>query len=130
MFENDVTELPTDARSIVADGVQAVREKGAEVGRRAALQVDASRAAVASGLQSAADGIHGSADAVTRVGTTMGGMAHGAADTLASTARYVREHKTSQMFAQVEDLVRVHPGKSMLVAVAIGYIAGRALRRD
>ena len=130
MYENDVTELTADAGSMLADGVQTMRDKGTEVGRRAALQIDASRGAVAKGLEGVAQSIHGSADAVTKAGTTVSSMAHGAADTLASTARYVRDHKTNEMFAQVEGLVRAHPGKSLLAAAVIGFMAGRVLRRD
>jgi ElaB/YqjD/DUF883 family membrane-anchored ribosome-binding protein len=107
-----------------------VREKGAEVGRKAALGIEARRDAVASGLEGVAQGIHGSADAVAKAGTTVSGMAHGAADSLASSARYVREHQAREMVSHVEELIRMHPGKSLLVAAAVGFVAGRALRRD
>jgi ElaB/YqjD/DUF883 family membrane-anchored ribosome-binding protein len=122
--------MVADGVQTVREGVQAVREKGSEAGRRAVLGIEARRDTVASGLEGVAQGIHGSADAVAKAGTTVSGMAHGAADSLASTARYVREHQAKEMVGHVEGLIRAHPGKSLLAAVAIGFVAGRALRRD
>jgi hypothetical protein len=134
---HDVAEMATEARAMVADGVQTVREgvqtmreKGVEVGRKAVVGLEARRATVASGLDGVAQGIHGGADAVVKAGSTVSGMAHGAADSLASTARYVRDTQTKEMLGHVEALIRVHPGKTLLAAVAIGFVAGRALRRD
>ncbi|HEY6507816.1 MAG TPA: hypothetical protein VIY56_07365 [Vicinamibacterales bacterium] len=135
-IQDDVTELASEARSMFADkaqtvreGIQTVREKGSEVGRRAAFGIEARRDSVASGLEGVAQGIHGSADAVAKAGRTVGGAAHEAADSLASAARYVRETRTKEMVAQVGALVRLHPGKTLLAAVAVGFVAGRAMRR-
>jgi ElaB/YqjD/DUF883 family membrane-anchored ribosome-binding protein len=136
-------EMAAEARAMAADGVQAVRDgvqtvrdsvqtvrdKTSEVGRRAVVGIEARRESVASGLEGVAQGIHGGAEAVAKAGTTVSGMAHGAADSLASTARYVREHQAKEMVGHVEALIRVHPGKSLLAAAAIGFVAGRALRR-
>jgi hypothetical protein len=34
------------------------------------------------------------------------------------------------MMADVEEVVKKNPGRSLLVAVAVGFLAGRALRHN
>ena len=53
-------------------------------------------------------------------------MAHAAAESLSTTATYVREHDVRKMMTDVEALVKNNPGPSLFAAAVIGFLAGRA----
>jgi hypothetical protein len=55
---------------------------------------------------------------------------HGTADKVGAGAQYVRSHGAKELVADIEGLVKRHPGKSLLVVAALGFMAGRALKRD
>ena len=59
-----------------------------------------------------------------------GNVAHSAADKLEAVAGYMRDNDTKKMMADVEEVVKKNPGRSLLVAVAVGFLAGRALRNS
>ncbi len=94
---------------------------------------DASKA-MASGRVSAATTLSNAASAIDeRVGGLPGGrkvedLARGAADKIAVSAEYLRSHDSKAMMSDVEALVKSHPGRSLLVAVFVGFFAGWALR--
>jgi ElaB/YqjD/DUF883 family membrane-anchored ribosome-binding protein len=85
--------------------------------------IDSRRGNAASGLDSAAAGIHASAD-------KLGGIAHQAADGLGATAGYLRENKVGDMMADVEAYLKAHPAQALVGAAVLGFLAGRMLRRD
>ena len=60
----------------------------------------------------------------------MKSVAHSAAEKLESTAGYIREHDVRAMLSDVGDMVKRNPGPSLLIAVAIGFLIGRAFRED
>ena len=126
----DLATAAADGRAALADGAQTIRGKGAELGRSAIDALDSGREAVARGFGRAADTLHDGGDTLAAQGTNAGNMAHGAADKMASAAKYVRAHKTADIWDDLTGLVRVHPGKSLLAALAVGYLAGLALQRD
>ena len=103
-----------------------VKEKAAELGETATDTLDGQRDTAASGLASAASAIHARADQLPG-GETVSGLAHSAADKLTSTADYVRQNDVKRMLADVEQIVKKNPGPSLLVAVAVGFLVGRAL---
>jgi ElaB/YqjD/DUF883 family membrane-anchored ribosome-binding protein len=45
-----------------------------------------------------------------------------------ATARYVREHDVQDMMADLENLVRRHPGQSLIAAATVGFLLGRAFK--
>ena len=56
--------------------------------------------------------------------------AHDAADKVEATAQYVRQHDVQDMMADLENLVRRHPGQSLIAAAAVGFLLGRAFKID
>ncbi|HVT39298.1 MAG TPA: hypothetical protein VHE78_09655 [Gemmatimonadaceae bacterium] len=53
------------------------------------------------------------------------------ANALDGAAKYVRSHGASEIKADVEQLVKGNPGKSVLAAAAVGFLLARTLdRRD
>jgi ElaB/YqjD/DUF883 family membrane-anchored ribosome-binding protein len=113
----------------LSDTAGQVRDKVSDLGRTAADKIDENRGAAASGLQKAASALHNTAGSLPG-GEKVSGMAHAAAETLSSTAGYVRSHDVNRMMADVETLVKNNPGPSLLAAAVIGFLAGRAFSND
>jgi hypothetical protein len=90
---------------------------------KAADAFRAGRNATADGLDAAASGLNAGGDRVAE-------LAHSTADSLKSSARYVRKHDGGRMVDDIESLIKAHPGKALLGAVILGFVAGRAFRRD
>ncbi len=88
---------------------------------------ESKRASVADALESVASRIHEKADTGSE---RVSGIGHGAAEKVEATAQYVREHGPREMMSDVEAFARKHPGKSLLAVAVVGFLAGRALRRD
>lgn len=63
-------------------------------------------------------------------GARVSSAAHSAADALATSADYIREHDLSDMMEDLRDVVRNNPGPALLGAAALGFLIGRAFSRD
>ena len=57
-------------------------------------------------------------------------IAHSAAEKVDAVAGYLQGHDTKQMMADVQAIVKKNPGPSILIAAAVGFLIGRALRND
>jgi hypothetical protein len=94
--------------------------------------------ALAAGIRATADSIshagHSATDAVAQVGHDaadgVSRIGKDAADAVKDSARYVRSHGARQIIADLRDVARAHPGKTVIAAVAVGFLAARALRAD
>jgi ElaB/YqjD/DUF883 family membrane-anchored ribosome-binding protein len=103
-----------------------IREKG----RKAVASIDGRRMAAADGLEGAARGLHDKADSIADGGERLSKVTHEVADRVDGASRYIREKDARDMLADVESIVRAHPTRSLLAVLAIGFLAGRVLRRD
>ena len=56
-------------------------------------------------------------------------LAEATARGIDATARYVREHDTHQMLADLRRVVTRHPGASVVGAAVVGIVVGRGFRR-
>lgn len=92
-------------------------------------KIDQSRPAAASSLENAASAIHQKATDLPG-GERVAGIAHSAADTLTSTARYVRQHDVNGMMSDVTSFVKRNPGPSLIAAVVAGFMVGRIFTRE
>ena len=79
------------------------------------------RASVAGNLERAAEKLAAG-------GERAASLANTTADKLGATAKYVRDHDSKDMMADLQEFARKHPGKSLLTVAVLGFIAGRALR--
>jgi len=129
MTHTRATEVSDGERSSFAEKAHQLKEKGNELGRKTMDAIESGRGAIADRMESAAQGLHRRVDSIAERGEKLTGMAHHAADRIDSAAHYVRDRKTSEMLADLEALVRAHPGKALLATLAVGYLAGRALKR-
>ncbi len=109
----------------IADTATQVKDKLADMGRTAGNKIDESRDAAATGLQKAATALHDRAEHLPGV-ETISGIAHDTANKLNATADYVRDNNAKKMMADVEELVKRNPGPSLMAAVVVGFLAGRA----
>ena len=100
----------------IADASARVQEKAADAFR-------VGRTATADALDSTAARINAGGERVADV-------AHSTADKLGATAHYVRENGPREMVTDIESLIKAHPGKVVIGAVVLGFLAGRAFRRD
>jgi hypothetical protein len=116
--------------STIDDVTGTIRQKGNELGRRAVATIDERRVGVADGLEGAARNLHTKADSIAEGGERVSKAAHGVAEKVDNASRYIRDKDAKDMLADVEAMVRNHPTRSLLAVLAVGYLAGRALRRD
>jgi ElaB/YqjD/DUF883 family membrane-anchored ribosome-binding protein len=100
----------------LSDTAARVQEKAADAFRTG-------RIATADALDSTAARINAGGDRVAEA-------AHSTADRLGATASYMRDNGPREMVGDIESLIRAHPGKSLIVAAVLGFLAGRAFNRN
>jgi ElaB/YqjD/DUF883 family membrane-anchored ribosome-binding protein len=113
----------------ISGGVTSAKKTVADLGRHAAQTIDDHRSAAASGLDSAASTLRAGADHLPG-GDKVSHLAQDAADTLTTTADYVRRHDVNDMVTDVERFVKKNPGPSLLAAVALGFLVGRSFSHN
>jgi hypothetical protein len=111
------------------DAASQVKSKASDLGRLAADKIDGNRDGAADGLESAGTSLHAKADSLPG-GPKVTRAAHAAADSLNSTAQYIREHDVASMMADVKRLVKNNPGPALLGAAILGFVLARTLSRD
>lgn len=111
------------------DAASEMKRKAAGFGRMAADRIDESRATAASGLDTAAQTFHQKPGALPG-GEKVAGAAHSAAEGLASSADYIREHDVKSMMENLQRLVKNNPGPTLFGAALLGFLVARALSRD
>jgi len=99
----------------------------AGMGQRAAEVIDSGRQSAARGVQNTADAIRSAAD---RLPERPREFAGGAADMLDGTANYLREKRPQDMLSDLKEQTKANPVVFLLAAAAVGFLAGRMLRRS
>lgn len=124
-----LSDTAQNVKEKVADAASTAKRKASDAGRQATDKIDEKRGPAADALESAASAIHEKAEDLPG-GETVRSVAHSAAEKLESTAGYIREHDVRGMVSDLEEVVKRNPGPSLLIAVAIGFLIGRAFRED
>ena len=120
------TDFPSLERS--GDGVPQVASRATEIGRKAAAVIDEKREAVASGIDSAASALASKADSLPG-GEKVTNAAWATAEALENAAGYVRDQDIESMLSDLGQIVKKHPGATLLTAAALGFVLARALSR-
>jgi ElaB/YqjD/DUF883 family membrane-anchored ribosome-binding protein len=68
-------------------------------------------------------------DAAAAASSTLGDARAAATDTVQQAADYLRETEMESMVADVESMVKRHPGPALFVAGVLGVMVGRTLSR-
>jgi ElaB/YqjD/DUF883 family membrane-anchored ribosome-binding protein len=110
----------------VAQRATQVKEKVADLGRKATDKIDEQRERAASTLDSAASAIHERGE---RLASRTSSAIHTTAEKIQSASEYLREHDAQMMMDDFQRLVRRYPGQALAAAAVVGFLAGRALRR-
>lgn len=100
-----------DAAARVSDKVSEIGEAASAMAQNAEKAVDAKRAPIAKGLDSAAATLHSGAES------------------LENTATYIRKNKVRSMLGDAHGLIKSYPTAAVIGAVVVGFAAGRMLRR-
>ena len=109
--------------------VSDLKESMSDMARTATRTVDHGRQTAAERLGSAASAVRDRVDQLPG-GPKVQQLAHAAAERLSKTADYMRSHDAKRMLGDVERVVKNHPGPSLAIAAAFGFVLGRALTRD
>jgi hypothetical protein len=103
--------------------------KASETGQKAADMVDEKRAGGAGGPDSASASLRSRADSLPG-GEKVGNAAHTAADAVGTAADYVRHNDLKGMLADMQQIVKNHPGPALLTAAALGFLIARTISRN
>jgi ElaB/YqjD/DUF883 family membrane-anchored ribosome-binding protein len=123
---NDMNATADQVKTKVSGMAEQAKNAASDWGRSAATAVDRNLQSAAGALENTASAIRDRAPASGKVND----LATKTADRIESTARYLREHDTSDMVSGVESLVRRNPGASLAAALAVGFLIGAAMRKD
>lgn len=102
-----------------------VKEKVADLGRRASGKLEEQRVRAASAFDATASALHEGGD---RFASTASNAAHATAEKIQVVADYLRNHDARAVLEDMEGVVRRYPGPALAVAAVVGFFAGRALR--
>ncbi|MFN2317553.1 MAG: hypothetical protein ABR551_08300 [Gemmatimonadales bacterium] len=83
-----------------------------------------------SGRDKVADGIESVATRITAGGEHVAQGAKATADKMSDSATWLRDTSSRDMMNSFEAMIKEHPGRTVLGAVAVGFLAGRMLRGD
>jgi len=116
------------ATSAFANAGARARETASKVGQKAADAIDSSRSGAARGIHGTAESIRSSAEYLPG-GPNVRQFANQAADTLDSTADYVRDTDPAAMLDDLKEQARSNPLPFLAGALAVGFLAGWMMRR-
>jgi ElaB/YqjD/DUF883 family membrane-anchored ribosome-binding protein len=124
-------ELMQEGKERAKEGVENVRERAGDLKARLADTLEAGaqklRQRTQSGNYAGATGTGASASIASD--DRMAQVSESVADGLHSSAEWVRETDLESLRRDVETQVQDHPGRTLLIAVGVGYLLGKALRR-
>ena len=122
------TTGPRDASASVAGVKTRVQHAASRLGRSAADAVDSKRTTAAARLQRTAESLR-SASARLPGGPKVQHFASRTADGLDRTGRYLRERQASDMWFDIQEGAKARPVPFLVGALALGFVAGRMMRR-
>lgn len=102
-----------------------VKDKVSQLGRAAAEKADEGRVGTADVLQGSASSLRSAGQSSSEA---ISGAAGSMAEKLESSARYLRENDFRGMMRDLEHVVRRNPTQSIVTAIAVGFLAGAAVR--
>jgi hypothetical protein len=112
----------SDVQERLAGFGSRIREKATQISGSVSQTADKQRENAARGLDRAATGLQEGMGSATKV-------AHGVADSMKTTASYLRSHTFADMGNDLASVARRHPAQALISAVILGFVAGRLIRR-
>jgi len=118
-------EFAHTAGQKISDAASAAGHKVQDAASAVGHKAEDATSTLGSGIQSAANRVR---DSLPREGM-LGKASEAFADTLDRTGRYIEERNISGMANDVTEVIRRNPIPAVLVAVGLGFLLGRTLRR-
>jgi ElaB/YqjD/DUF883 family membrane-anchored ribosome-binding protein len=118
-----------EARAELSARAAQVKGQVSGLARAAVDRIDANRSTTADRLETAASALRDKSGSLPG-GEKVTEAARVTADRLHATADYVRARDINTMRRDMVTLVKNHPGPSLMVAAAFGFLLGRATTRD
>ena len=112
-------------RNSATDAGTEVKDKVADLGRKAGEKLDQGRVRAADTVDSTAATLRDRAD---QLASTTSNAVHNVTDKLQSAADYIRDNDARAMMEDVADFMRRYPVQSLAAAAVVGFLAGRALK--
>jgi ElaB/YqjD/DUF883 family membrane-anchored ribosome-binding protein len=112
---------------IAGTGAGKLKAQLATAAEKTKETIDSAREPIADKLLGAADTLRARGERLPRGAA---GVAQGAADRFEASAIYLVSKTVPQMMEDVLSFVRENPAQSLLIAGALGFVLGRAMRRD
>src|SRR5436190_6590640 len=112
----------------IVDVTSRVRERAGQMADKVAETVDRQRDNAVTGLNRAASTLHEKAEEIPG-GATATQFTHTIADGMESVARYMREADFDDIKDNVLETCRKYPAQTLIGALAVGFLVGRAMRR-
>jgi hypothetical protein len=123
-------------REAVTDAVSNVRDKAGDLASSARDRASNLKSTIADKLEAGAERLRsnrggaqqfaGTGGATAGTSDQLGQIGGRAADALQSTAEFLRD---GDLKATIEQQVKEHPGRTLLIALGLGYVLGKAFRR-
>ena len=114
-----------EARDLADQARTTASAAASEAGDRAYDAVETGRESAASGLERAASSLEQRAQGTEGMPAM---AAERSAEGMQSAAGYLRQHDSAEIWQDVEHYVQQYPVRSLLGAIATGFIVGRMLR--
>jgi ElaB/YqjD/DUF883 family membrane-anchored ribosome-binding protein len=126
---NKLRERSSQAAHAAGNLGDRAREMTDQARERVSGAAETARHRTADGLDRAAHRLEGMVDEQgVDGGGRLAGTAHTVAGGIESTAEFIRSPDVERLRADVEDVVRDNPGRTLLTTFAVGFIIGRLLR--
>ena len=125
---SDLSATISDAKDRAAVLASKLKDKAGQVTSTVTDTVGRQREVVAGGLDRVASTIHEKAGSLPG-GQKAADAANSLADGMESTASYLRDHNLRDMGDSLTGICRKYPVQSLVSALAIGFLVGRALRK-
>jgi hypothetical protein len=106
-----------------------LRDEASAIGQDALDAIDSGRAAAARGVRGTADVLRSAADALPGA-PRVREFADGAARMFDGTAKYLRDRQPKDMLDDFHAQAKANPVAFLIGALAVGFLAGRMLRRS
>jgi len=117
-----------DVKERVSDVAAKMKDTAGQMTETVSEKLDEQRENAAEGLGRVASALHEKADSVPG-GPKLANLTHHIADGMESTAGYLREHDLSKVGEDLMNVCRKYPTRSLLAALAFGFMLGRSARR-
>jgi ElaB/YqjD/DUF883 family membrane-anchored ribosome-binding protein len=124
---NDADDAST-MKETVSEFTDNVKGKTSELAQKVIHTIDEQRETAASTLRDAATTLYVKADNLPT--EAIKSVAQHTAEKMDRTSEYLRQHNASAVIEDIQQAVRRHPGRTVIMSLAVGFLLGRLFASD